>query len=185
MELGCVTCFCRFCPTIYPANAPARSGKKRRILSVVGAVVVALVVVFGVRAFLERGDQTTDDAFVEADVVALAPRVGGTVAEVLVQENAHVKKGDVVLRIDDADYQVRVRQAEAELETARAQIAAADAQVRAARAGVSRGDAEAEKARLDYQRSQELQKGGAIASERFSLAARAAASRSEAFSERV
>jgi membrane fusion protein (multidrug efflux system) len=73
----------------------------------------------------------------------------------------------VILRIDEADYQVKVRQAQAELETARAQIAAADAQVRAARASVSRADAEAEKARLDLQRAQELQQGGAIASERF------------------
>jgi membrane fusion protein (multidrug efflux system) len=89
------------------------------------------------------------------------------VAEVLVAENAQARKGDVHLRIDDADYQVRVRQAEADLETARAQIAAADAQVRAARASVSRSDAEAEKARLDLRRAQELQEGGAIAPERF------------------
>jgi membrane fusion protein (multidrug efflux system) len=137
------------------------------VLLGVGAIAAIALAWFGVRAFLERGDQTTDDAFVEADVVPVAPRVGGTIAEVLVQENAPVKKGDVLFRIDDADYEVKVRQAEAELETARAQIAAADAQVRGARAGVSRGDAEAEKARLDLQRAQELQKGGAIASERF------------------
>jgi membrane fusion protein (multidrug efflux system) len=153
-----------------PAPAPAaprRPGRKRRVLAGVGAIVALALLVFGVRAFLARGDESTDDAFVEADVVPIAPRVGGPVAEVLVADNAPVKKGDVIFRIDDADYQVRVRQAEAELETARAQIAAADAQVRAARASVSRGDAEAEKARLDLQRAQELQKGGAIASERF------------------
>ncbi len=151
-----------------PAQAsPERRGRKRRILAGVGVVVALALAWFGVHLFLTRGDETTDDAFVESDVVPLAPRVGGTIAEVLVADNAHVKKGDVLLRIDDADYQVRVRQAEAELETARAQIAASDAQVRAARASVSRADAEAEKARLDLERAQELQKGGAIASERF------------------
>jgi membrane fusion protein (multidrug efflux system) len=155
-----------------PAGAPApagpeRRGRKRRVLTVVGAVAALALIWFGVRAFLARGDETTDDAFVESDVVAIAPRVGGTVAEVLAGDNAPVKKGDVLFRIDDADYQVKVRQVEADLETARAQIAASDAQVRAARASVSRGDAEAEKARLDLQRAQELQKGGAIASERF------------------
>jgi membrane fusion protein (multidrug efflux system) len=157
-------------PPAREAAAPAgpqKRGRRRRILAGVGAVAGLALVGFGVHAFLTRGDQTTDDAFVEADVVAVAPRVGGTVAEVPAAENAHVNKGDVLLRIDDADYQVKVRQAEAELETARAQIAAADAQVRAARASVSRADAEAEKARLDLQRAQELQQGGAIASERF------------------
>ncbi len=148
-------------------ESPERRGRKRRVLAGVGAVAALAVAAFGVHAWLTRGDETTDDAFVEADVVAVAPRVGGTVAEVPVAENAQVRKGEVILRIDDADYQVRVRQAEAELETARAQIAAADAQVRAARASVSRADAEAEKARLDLQRAQELQAGGAIASERF------------------
>ncbi len=157
-------------PARAPARVPAspeRRSRKRRVLAGVGALAALAIAWFGVSAFLGRGDESTDDAFVESDVVAVAPRVGGTVAEVLVAENAPVKKGDVILRIDDADYQVRVRQAEAELETARAQISASDAQVRAARASVSRTDAEAEKARLDLRRAQELQAGGAIASDRF------------------
>jgi membrane fusion protein (multidrug efflux system) len=100
-------------------------------------------------------------------VVAVAPRVGGTVVEVLVQENAPVRRGQPILRIDDADYQARARQAQAELETARAQAAVADAQVRAARATVTRSDAEAEKADLDLRRAEELRKGDAIPAERF------------------
>ncbi len=146
-------------------ESPGRRGRKRRILAGVGAVAALALVAFGVHAFLTRGDQTTDDAFVEADVVAVAPRVGGTVAEVQAAENAQVRKGDVILRIDDADYQVKVRQAEAELETARAQIASADAQVRAARASVSRADAEAEKAAADLRRAEALKEGGALPAE--------------------
>jgi membrane fusion protein (multidrug efflux system) len=150
-----------------PAPAPARPAKKRRILLVVGAIVAVVVASLGVHAYLTRGDEFTDDAFVEADVVAVAPRVGGTVAEVLVQENAPVKRGQALLRIDDADYQARARQAQAELETARAQAAVADAQVRAARANVSRADAEAEKAQLDLHRAEELKAGEAIAADRY------------------
>jgi membrane fusion protein (multidrug efflux system) len=150
-----------------PAASPARGGKRRRVLLGVGAVALLALGALGAHAFLTRGDVSTDDAFVEADVVAVAPRVGGTVAEVLVQENAPVKKGQPVLRIDDADYQARARQAQAEVDTARAQAAVADAQVRAARATVSRSDAEAEKADLDLRRAEELRKGDAIAAERF------------------
>jgi membrane fusion protein (multidrug efflux system) len=151
------------------AAAPARAGggKKRRVLLGLGAVAVLAVGAFSAHAFLTRGDVGTDDAFVEADVVAVAPRVGGTVSEVLVAENARVTRGQPLLRIDDADYQVRVRQAAAELETARAQASVSDAQVRAARANVSKADAEAEKAQLDLHRAEELRKGDAIAADRF------------------
>jgi membrane fusion protein (multidrug efflux system) len=132
-----------------------------------GLLVAVVVASFAVHAFLTRGDVMTDDAFVEADVVAVAPRVGGTVAEVLVQENAPVKRGQPLLRLDDADYQARARQAQAELDTARAQAGVADAQVRAARANVSRADAEQEKAQLDLRRADELKAGEAIAADRY------------------
>jgi membrane fusion protein (multidrug efflux system) len=155
-------------PQIAPdPAAPARPGKKRRILLVVGAVVAVAAASLGAHAFLTRGDEFTDDAFVEADVVAVAPRVGGTISEVLVQENAPVKRGQPLVRIDDADYQAKARQAQAELETARAQAAVADAQVRAARSNVSRADAEAEKAQLDLRRAEELKAGEAIAADRY------------------
>jgi membrane fusion protein (multidrug efflux system) len=153
-----------------PAEAPEpppRRGRKRRVLAIAGAVLALAALGVGVRLFLARGDEKTDDAFVESDVVALAPRVAGTIAEVLVADNAAVEEGDPLLRIDDADYQVRVRQAEAELETARAQGAAAEAQARAARASLSRSEAEAEKAGLDLRRADELKAGEAIAADRY------------------
>ncbi len=110
-----------------PRETPGRRGRKRRILAGVGAVAAIALVGFGVHAFLTRGDETTDDAFVDADVVALAPRVGGFVAEVLVKDDARVRAGDPLVRLDPADYELAVRRAEAELETARAQAAASDA----------------------------------------------------------
>jgi membrane fusion protein (multidrug efflux system) len=149
------------------AASPARRGRKRRVLLVVGVVALLVAGVLGGRAWVARGDVGTDDAFVEADVVAVAPRVGGTVAEVLVAENAPVRRGQPILRIDDADYLLRARQAAAEVETARAQASVADAQVRAARAGVSKADAEAEKAQLDLRRADELKAGEAIAADRY------------------
>src|SRR6266568_3495941 len=154
-------------PAAEAPPAPARPAKKRRVLLVAGLLALVVVTWFATRAFLARGDVATDDAFVEAEVVAVAPRIGGTVTEVLVQENAAVKKGQSVLRLDDADPQARARQAEAELDTARAQAAVADAQVRAARATVSKADAEAEKADLDLHRAEELKRGDAIAADRF------------------
>jgi membrane fusion protein (multidrug efflux system) len=151
-----------------PANdlAPRRRGK-RRLLGALALAVLAASAALGTRAYLTRGDVSTDDAQVEADVVALAPRVGGPVAEVLVADNAHVIAGQPLFRIDGADTQARVRQAQAELATAQAQVTAARAQANAARAGLSRSEAEAERAELDLARAEELRRGEAIAAQAF------------------
>src|SRR5215208_2090387 len=102
-----------------PEQSAPGHARRRRALWVAGAVVALLAAATGVHLLLTRGDEETDDAFVEADVVAVAPRGGGTIAEVRVAENAPVEPADVLLRIDDADLQARVRQAEAEFDTAR------------------------------------------------------------------
>jgi len=116
------------------ATAADAAAKKRRALKIIGGV--AAVVVVGVLAYvlLNVGKEGTDDAQVDADVVPLAPHVGGQVVAVPVVENQSVKKGDVILQIDDRDYQARLAQAQAELDSVRAQAQAADAQVSVAEA---------------------------------------------------
>ncbi|WP_242342226.1 HlyD family secretion protein [Anaeromyxobacter terrae] len=149
-----------------PAPAPARS-RRRLIMGGGAALALLLLGAFAAWEYLHRGEEVTDDAQVEADVVAVAARVGGPIAEVLVEENAPVKAGQPILRLDTADYELRVRQAEAEVATARAQARAADAQIGAARATVTRAEAEAEKALADLRRADELKKGEAIAASQY------------------
>jgi membrane fusion protein (multidrug efflux system) len=153
-------------PTPAPTPAP-RPPRSRKPLLVAGAVALLAALAFGAHAYLTRGEQTTDDAFVEADVVALSSRVGGPVAKVLVEDNAEVKPGQPIVQIDSSDYDVRLAEAQAGLETARAQAAAADAQIMAARATVTRSEAEAAKAEMDLRRAEELRAGGAIASQSY------------------
>jgi membrane fusion protein (multidrug efflux system) len=153
-------------PPAVPLAVQAPPGKRRALL-VAAAVAAVVLGAVGLRAVASRGDETTDDAQVEADVVAVAPRVGGTIAEVLVDDNAEVKAGRPILRLDPADFDVRLRQAEAEVETARSQAAAADAQVAGARASVTRAEAEAERAALDLRRAEDLKAGDAIAADRY------------------
>jgi membrane fusion protein (multidrug efflux system) len=153
-----------------PANAPdtAPPRAKRRLLPWIAALVVlAGGAGVGAHVYLTRGEEGTDDAAVEADVVALAPRVAGSIAQVLVEDNAHVVAGQPLFRIDDADYQAKVRQADAELATARAQVLAAQAQVGSARATVSKSEAEAAKAELDLKRADALKQGDAIATQSY------------------
>ena len=116
------------------ASAADVAAKKRRALLIIGGI--AGVLIFGVLLYvlLTAGKETTDDAQIDADVVPLAPHVGGLVAAVPVSENQSVKRGDVVVQIDDRDYQARLVQAQAELESVRAQAQAADAQISIAEA---------------------------------------------------
>src|SRR5215469_14752869 len=61
----------------------------------------------------ERAQQTTDDAYVRADLTPLSTKVAGLVAEVKVDEYQAVKTGDLLVRLRDDDFQAQVRQAEA------------------------------------------------------------------------
>ncbi len=69
-----------------------------------------------------RFQEATDDAFLQADKVTVAPKVGGFVADVLVTDNQPVHAGDVLARIDDRDYQVVLLQDQADLDRARASL---------------------------------------------------------------
>ena len=119
-----------------PADAVA---KRRRALIIIGGVAAVVIVGVLLYLLLNAGKETTDDANVDADVVPLAPHVAGQVAAVPVVENQPVKKGEVILQIDDRDYQARVAQASAELDSIRAQAQAADAQAAVAEASARGG----------------------------------------------
>ncbi|HEY2513672.1 MAG TPA: HlyD family secretion protein [Polyangiaceae bacterium] len=105
--------------------------KSRARPYVILALVVAgiLVLYLGFRA-LTVGRENTDDAQVGADMVPIAARVSGTVIAVPVVDHQSVKKGDLLAQIDPADYENKVKLAQAEIDAARAQADAADAQMR-------------------------------------------------------
>lgn len=86
--------------------------KKKKILSGVGAVAVLIAVYFLYEHFMYV---TTDNAQVEAHSVMIASKVGGYVKTVHIAEGMKVKKGDLMVEIDDRDYQNTLRQMKSEL----------------------------------------------------------------------
>lgn len=89
--------------------------KKMPLWLIITIAVVALgAVVYFVHDALRF--QSTDDAYVETTTVSVAPKVSGEVVEVLVTDNQYVRDGDVVARIDDVDYKIKLEQAEAKYE---------------------------------------------------------------------
>lgn len=113
--------------TLSTTDLPAEPTSKRPFL-VVGAVILAGLLAIGAYLARTRGQESTDDAQVEGDVVAISVRVAGLVMAVPAEDNRHVKKGDLIARIDDADAKTRLEQAQAELAQAEAQTAQAEAQ---------------------------------------------------------
>ncbi len=88
-------------------------------------VVVVLVAVGGTVWWLSRGHESTDDAQVDGRITQIAPRVGGTVIKIGVDNNQAVGAGTVLVQIDPRDYQVAVDRARADLADAQANAAAA------------------------------------------------------------
>lgn len=96
--------------------------------AIVGVLLLAMIGV-GVWWWLTQGRESTDDAQVDAHVIPMSSRVGGTVLKVPVVDNQVVEAGTVLLEIDPRDYQVAVDKARAELADAEATAIAAQSNV--------------------------------------------------------
>jgi membrane fusion protein (multidrug efflux system) len=111
---------------------------KRLYLILIIAIVVILCA-YGAFAIATSGKESTDDAQVAADIVPVAARVGGQIVAVHVTENQPVQRGALVAELDPREAEVKVAQAEGELDTARAQTAEAEAKTRITGATASGG----------------------------------------------
>jgi membrane fusion protein, multidrug efflux system len=135
-----------------------------------GLVVLACALVYGAWHWLfsSRDEQSTNDAFVSADYTIVSPKVGGIVQQVLVEDNQAVKAGQLLLTIDDRDYQAAVAAARAEVAGAVAQLANARATserqqsvIEQASTQVEANQAEAALAKQELERYQQLAGQGA------------------------
>src|SRR5882672_2150464 len=117
------------------AMSPERKRKLRRVLLVAGPLVVAIAAA----AFYLAGGRivSTDNAYLQADQVAVSAEVAGPVKEVLVQQNAAVAAGEVLFRIDERPYRVAVQRAQAVLAKSRTDVAALEASYREANSKVA------------------------------------------------
>src|SRR4051794_2070513 len=107
------------------ASPPARGARRR--LAVLLAVLLALAGAGGLYWWLHRNEVSTDDAFVDGDVVAIAPQVSGRVAALHITDNQPLAQGELMIEIDPRDYEAAVARAEANLNAAKAQQQSAEA----------------------------------------------------------
>ncbi len=97
-------------------------GERNWTRTIVMLIVPALLIVGGVYYYLGSGGSvSTDDAQIKQDIVSVSPQVNGQVVAVFVRNGAHVKRGDLLFRIDPQPYQVALEQAQAALASAKLQ----------------------------------------------------------------
>jgi membrane fusion protein (multidrug efflux system) len=159
------------------AGATAPNGRSRRTLALLGvsAVVVVAALAWGAYyALVLDRFESTDNAYVQGNVVQVTPQVAGTVTAIHADDTDFVKAGQPLVSLDRADGQVALEQAEAQLaqtvreartlfvnnRTLKAQIAARDAEVARARSDVQR-------AQDDVARRAPLVQTGAVGREEF------------------
>lgn len=152
-----------------------------------GVVAVAVVGAAAVAGWLWASGgaiQVTDNAYLRADAIVVAPRIEGHLAEIRVRENQPVAKGDVLVRVDETRFRARVEQSVATRQAKRAQvdgdratITSIEAQralqgsiIEQARASEAAAIAEAERARLDYERYRSLTATNASTAQRLESA---------------
>ncbi|MGN6268429.1 MAG: HlyD family secretion protein [Sphingomonas sp.] len=118
---------------VVPAERRKRSLRKPLLLA------APVIVLLGALFFYLHGGryESNDDAFLQSGLVSVSPNVEGRVIEVDVRNNQHVKKGDVLFRLDPAPYQTAVAQAEAALAAARTDVGSLRAQYRQGQADLA------------------------------------------------
>lgn len=130
------------------AQRKGLGGKARRNL-LIGVIVIAAGVGLWFWRYETYGQyfQETNDAQIEADAVAISPKVGGYVAQVLVADNQDVEAGMPLVRIDARDYDARVALAKAQIGQAEAAVQNAHASIAEQQAAIEQAEAELAAAR--------------------------------------
>jgi len=173
-----------------PVPAPVANGAKLAklnspwfIWSATG--VLAVLLFFGLDYLITAfTHESTDDAFIAAHVVSIAPRVAGQVSTVHVLDNEMVRSNDLLVEIDPADYSTTAAQKQSSADAAEAnyktmlaaldlmtvKVATAEATADQSKADADAAQATDARAQADFQRSQELRKQNTISAQEFDAA---------------
>src|SRR4051812_10431414 len=169
---------------VVPAQAapavPAGNPKRRKALTAVAAVVVLAGLGFTAYEWLVASHyETTDNAYVQGNVIQITPQIGGTVMAILADDTDFVKAGQPLVKLDPADARVALDQADANLAQAvrqvrtlyanngalGAQISLRQADVTKTQSDIVRAQSEVARALDDLNRRQSLSANGAVSGE--------------------
>jgi membrane fusion protein (multidrug efflux system) len=162
-------------PAVAATTAVQPNGARKKALGGVAAAVVVAGIAYGAYwALVLNHFESTDNAYVQGNVVQLTPQVGGTVVAINADDTDHVKAGQLLVRLDPADAQVALEQAEAQLaQTVRevrtlfANNSTLKAQIALREADLARAQSDMVRAQDDVNRRSPLVQTGAVGKEEF------------------
>ncbi|MGY2682514.1 membrane fusion protein, multidrug efflux system [Pseudomonas tolaasii] len=128
-----------------PESAPVCAGRKQLVRSALFLAALVVVVLVLVQAFHYWKDgrfiESTDDAYVKADSTVIAPKIGGYISQLLVNDNQAVKAGQLLATIDERDLRNAFDDATASVAAAKAAVAQLDARLVAQASMIRQADA--------------------------------------------
>lgn len=163
----------------------ATKAKRKQMFIRLGVGIAAVALAYGAYDVLFASNHVeTDNAYVGADVAQITAQVSAPVRDVLVSDTQGVKKGDVLVRLDDTDARIALAKAEANLALTErrvkglsatdlglgAQIAARAADETRAAASLTAARADLEKASVDMKRREALAASGSVSGEELTVA---------------
>lgn len=131
-------------------SSPLKS-RKVRLALIIGAIALLLIGAWWYWDYQTTGKyfQGTDNAYIAADAVIVAPKIGGYVDRVLVEENQDVQEGDPLAQLDVRDYRAQEAQVQAQIEASLANAQTVRAQIGEQRAAISQAQAQLASARAE------------------------------------
>ena len=162
----------------------AMKTKRKKFLTLFAVILIISGILYAIWAIFFHHSVSTDNAYVGAETAQITSMVSGQVAEVLVKDTQLVKRGDVLVRIDNRDAKIQLAQAQAELAKAQrqykqsqanssslnSQVVVRNDEIISAQAQVTKAQAELDKANLELNRRTILSASGAISKEELSKA---------------
>ncbi|EJM81568.1 multidrug resistance efflux pump [Pseudomonas sp. GM74] len=147
------------------------SGKRKFMLLILAAVVVLSGAgVWAYHEFYGRWSESTDDAYVNGNVVEITPLVTGTVVSIGADDGDLVHEGQVLVNFDPNDAEIGLQNAQANLARTVRQVRGLYSDVDGMKAQVNAQKAEVQKAQDNFSRRKNLAAGGAISQEELSHA---------------
>ena len=173
-----------------PAPAPTSGGARLQKLNTPlfiwpASLVLAALLFFGLDYLVDTfTTESTDDAFIAAHIVSVAPRVPGQVSAVYVLDNQMVRSNDLLVELDSSTYNITVAQKEnsaeaqaanyqaylAGLELMKTKVVTAEATAKQSDADANAAAAAAKHAAADFRRIQELREQNTISQQEFDAA---------------
>jgi membrane fusion protein (multidrug efflux system) len=148
------------------APAPPKNGKRRKALLILAVIVIVALVGWGLWYFtVGRWHESTDDAYVQGNVVSITPQIMGTVVSIGAEDGMKVAAGQVLVQLDPNDAKVAYEQAVANLANTVRQVRGLYSTVSAGRADIAAAQVAVQKARADVRRRAGLVATGAVSAE--------------------